>query len=184
MRNRRRLVRIRGEACAVDTASEKGAGMSERNGPVAARAGLFRGGLLLLAASQVVTGLWALVAPRSFYDDFPGAGRSWVSALGPYDEHLVRDVGASFTALVVLLVLAAAFLELRLVQAALVTWLVYSIPHFAYHVTTTDAYSTGDNVASLAGLALQVVLPAALLAVSFRAPAVHARAEPAAGSPP
>ena len=29
-----------------------------------------------------------------FYDDFPGLGRSWVAADGPYNEHLVRDVGA------------------------------------------------------------------------------------------
>lgn len=147
---------------------------SEPSSQVAARAGTFRVGLLILAASNVVTGLWALVAPRSFYDDFPGAGRGWVSALGPYDEHLVRDVGSSFTALVVLVVLAAVFLELRLVQVALVAWLVYSVPHIAYHLTTTEAYSTSDNVASLAGLALQVVLPAALLALSFRAPPVEA----------
>jgi len=40
-----------------------------------------------------LVGFWALLAPRSFYDDFPGGGRSWVSALPPYNEHLVRDVG-------------------------------------------------------------------------------------------
>ncbi len=71
----------------------------------------------------------------------------------------------------VLLVLAAVFLELRLVQAALIAWLVYSIPHLGYHLTTTEAYSVGDNIASLAGLGLQVVLPAALLAMTFRSAA-------------
>ena len=150
---------------------------SELSDPIAARPGIFRAGLLVLAASQVVTGLWALIAPRSFYDGFPGAGRSWVSALGPYDEHLVRDVGSSFTALVVLVVLAAVFLELRLVQVALAAWLVYSIPHFAYHLTTTEAYSVGDNVASLAGLGLQVFLPVTLLVITLRpAPAARAAA--------
>lgn len=158
--------------------------MSNQGDAVAARPGVFRVGLLVLAASQVLTGAWALIAPRSFYDDFPGAGRSWVSVLGPYDEHLVRDVGASFTALVVLLVLAAVFLELRLVQAALVAWLVYSIPHLGYHLTTTDAYSVGDNIASLAGLGLQVVLPAALLVMSVRAPAARLSPGPTAESPP
>lgn len=142
--------------------------------PVAARPGIFRGGLLVLAATQVVTGLWALVAPRSFYDDFPGGGRDWVSALGPYDEHLVRDVGSSFTALVVLVVLAAVFLELRLVQVALIAWLVYSIPHFGFHLTATEPFSLGDNIASLAGLGLQVVLPAALLVASVRGPSAAA----------
>lgn len=127
-----------------------------------------RVGLSVLAVSQAGVALWALFAPSGFYEDFPGGGSQWVSALGPYNEHLVRDVGASFTALLVLLVLAAVFLERRLVQAALLAWLVYSVPHLAYHLTTTEAYSTGDNVASLAGLALQVGLPAVLLALTIR----------------
>lgn len=32
--------------------------------------------------------------PRSFYDDFPGGGIAWVSVDGPYNEHLIRDIGA------------------------------------------------------------------------------------------
>lgn len=32
-------------------------------------------GLLLLAASALPVGLWALLSPRSFYEDFPAAGR-------------------------------------------------------------------------------------------------------------
>lgn len=147
--------------------------------PIAARRGVFRAGLLVVAATHAGVALWALVAPRSFYDDFPGGGRSWISALGPYDEHLVRDAGSSFSALVVLLVLAAVFLELRLVQAALAAWLVFSVPHLAYHLTTTEAYSTADNVASLAGLALQVVLPAALLAFTFQPGPAASRASEA-----
>ena len=47
--------------------------------------GWLRGGLLLVAAPQIVTGLWALSAPRSFYHDYPLAARSWISALGPYN---------------------------------------------------------------------------------------------------
>ena len=34
---------------------------------------------------------------------------------------------------------------------ALIAFLAYSIPHFAYHLTTTDHYSTGDNLGSLGG---------------------------------
>lgn len=67
--------------------------------------GWLRGGLLLLAASALTVGLWTLLVPRSFYDDCPLPGRNWVSALGPYNEHLVRDVGALNLALGVLLAL-------------------------------------------------------------------------------
>jgi len=31
--------------------------------------------------------------PEAFLTSFPGTGHHWVSALGPYDEHLVADHG-------------------------------------------------------------------------------------------
>ena len=62
-------------------------------------------GVLLLIA--LVIGLWALLAPRSFYDSFPGGnGMHWVSADGPYNRHLVSDVGSMYLALAALTVAA------------------------------------------------------------------------------
>jgi hypothetical protein len=72
-----------------------------------------RAGLLLLASAPLVVGMWTLLVPHSFYDDFPLLGRDWVSTLGPYNEHLVRDVGALNLALGVLLASAAILLERR-----------------------------------------------------------------------
>src|SRR3989304_4098891 len=51
-----------------------------------------RAGLGLLAVAAAVVGAWALAAPRSFYDDFPGGGRSWVSAGGPCNADPIRHV--------------------------------------------------------------------------------------------
>ena len=48
----------------------------------------------VIAAGSAVIGGWAQLFPRSFYDDFPGLGRAWVAMDGPFNEHLVRDVGA------------------------------------------------------------------------------------------
>ena len=76
-------------------------------------------GLLLLAATALGGGFWALILPRSFYEDFPLPGRYWVSTLGPYNEHLVLDYGELNLAFEVLLVFAAALLERRLVRASL-----------------------------------------------------------------
>src|ERR671921_197368 len=53
-------------------------------------------GIAVLALTPALVGIWATVTPRGFYDDFPGGGHSWVSAVGAYDEHLVRDVGALY----------------------------------------------------------------------------------------
>src|SRR3712207_9413892 len=110
---------------------------AKRDGRVT-RAGWLRGGLLFLVATPLVGGLWALLFPRAFYEDFPLSGSAWVSTLGPYNEHLVRDYGALNLAMGVLLVAAAAYPERRLAQVALVTWLVFEAPHFVFHLGQTQ----------------------------------------------
>jgi len=122
-----------------------------------------RAGLLILALAAAVVGFWALLAPQSFYDDFPGGGRTWVSALPPYNEHLIRDVGGLNLALALLLGWAAVTLERAIVLAALVAALVYAVPHFIYHASNLEDLSTGDKVAQTVSLALALVLPLALL---------------------
>jgi hypothetical protein len=122
--------------------------------------------LLVLAAAQGTLGLWAVISPRGLYDNYPGAGFEWVSALPPYNEHLVRDVGSLSIGLALASLLAALWTERRVVQVVAVAWLAWAIPHIAYHTTTTEAYSTRDNVLSLLGLALEVLVPIALLIAS------------------
>src|SRR3954451_6601209 len=123
---------------------------------------LMRAGLVILSFVPAWIGIWATVAPRSFYDDFPGWS-SWVAPLGPYDEHLVRDIGAFQLGLLVVGLFAIVTLERRVVQAALVASLVAGVPHLLYHLTASAPLSTADNVLSLAALAVPVVVPIALL---------------------
>jgi hypothetical protein len=132
-------------------------------------------GLLVLAATTLNGSLWALPFPESFYTDFPLPGRQWVSTLGPYDEHLVRDYGALNLALGILLVGAAVVLERRLTLVALVAWLGYAAPHFLYHTTLTEHFSLFDDAAQLTSLGLQVAVPLALLPVVARARHRHDR---------
>jgi hypothetical protein len=125
-----------------------------------------RGGIAVLAVTPALVGIWASVSPRGFYDQFPGGGHHWVSAVGAYDEHLVRDVGALYLGALVLLVLTSIWLDRRLVQAALISYAVAALPHLIYHCTALDGFSTGDAVAEIGGLALNVFLPLGLLAVT------------------
>ena len=125
--------------------------------------GPIRIGLIYLAVTIGWLAVWILIAPKGFYDNFPGGSTHWVSALPPYNEHLERDFGAAALGLALLASLAALWMEKRLIQAAALTLLAAGLPHLAYHLTTTEHYSTGDNVGSLTGLALDVVLPLALL---------------------
>jgi hypothetical protein len=125
--------------------------------------GWIRFALIYLAVTIGWVAVWILVSPKGFYDNFPGGSTHWVSALPPYNEHLERDFGATSLALAVLAALAAIWMERRVIQAAAVALFVAGIPHLAYHLPTTEHYSTGDNIASLFGLALDVLLPLALL---------------------
>jgi hypothetical protein len=125
--------------------------------------GLARIALIYLAVTIGWLAIWILVAPKGFYDNFPGGSTHWVSALPPYNEHLERDFGAAALGLALLAALAAYWLEKRVVQAAAISLLAAGLPHLAYHLTTTEHYSTGDNFGSLFGLGLDVALPILLL---------------------
>jgi hypothetical protein len=113
-------------------------------------------GLAALASVQI--GVWALAFPRSFYDDFPGGGRSWVSADGPYNEHLVRDFGSLNLALAVVLGVAAWKALPLLVRTAAVAYCLFGVPHLLYHLRHLDLYDTTDKVANVVSLVLALVL--------------------------
>ena len=124
---------------------------------------LIRAVLAYVAITNALVSAWVLLSPRTFYDDFPLGPSEWVSVLPPYNEHLLRDYGSALLGLTVLAAAAAVVMERRLVQVTLLTLFAGAAPHLAYHLTTTESYSTADNVASLGGLALQSLLPLALL---------------------
>ena len=120
-------------------------------------------GLVYLAVGYALVGFWAAFAPRSFYTDFPGAGRHWISPDGPYNQHLIRDVGELNLALLVVVVAAAVTLSLPLVRAALVATLVNGVLHVVYHLGHVDMFSSGDQVAIIGSLVLAPVVALVLL---------------------
>ena len=130
-------------------------------------------GLAYLAVSFALVGFWAAFAPRSFYTDFPGGGRHWISADGPYNQHLVRDVGELNLALFVVLLAAAITVSLPLVRAALAATLVNGVLHVVYHARHVDMFTTSDQVAVLASLTLAPLVAAVLLFVVRAEPATR-----------
>lgn len=132
--------------------------------------------LLALGIPQALIGLWALFAPHSFYDDFPAGTDGWVNQLGPFDEHLVTDVGSLFVALGVLLVLAAISLRRHFVTASAIAWLLFAVPHFLWHALNLEPLATGDAVANTITTAWTVV-GALLILWLVRAAPLARRAE-------
>lgn len=120
-----------------------------------------------LSLQNLQLGLWALLAPRSFYDGFPGLGRAWISSDGPFNEHLIRDFGALNLAVLVVFVAAAVSLSRPMVLAAAGAALVWGVPHLLYHLFNTDGLeSTSDIALSTGGLILFCALPLALVFAS------------------
>ncbi len=131
---------------------------------------LLRAGLGLVALAQAELAVWGLVSPHSFYADFPGAGHHWVAALGPYNQHLIRDYAAAELGFALLLAAMAIWFERRLVLAGAAAFLLATIPHFIYHLTTTGSFSTTDNLASLGSFVLELALVAAAMVAAIRRP--------------
>ena len=129
----------------------------------------------ILGVSGAIVGAWAAFAPRSFYDDFPGFGQIWVAVDGPYNEHLVRDVGALNLALVAVTVCAFVTLSRGTILATALAWLAYGIPHVVYHARHLDVFDTAEAVAVIGGVASTSVV--ALLLVWLE----RSRGAPASG---
>lgn len=124
--------------------------------------------LVYLGFSCAQIGFWALIAPKSFYDGFPGLGRAWISVDGPYNEHLVRDFGALNLALLVLLAAALITMSRELITTAAVASLVWGVPHVIYHLVNAELLDGADAVASTGGLAFFAVVALSLLVTGRR----------------
>ncbi|WP_203599856.1 hypothetical protein [Streptomyces sp. SID10853] len=129
-----------------------------------------RTAVVLLCLAQGVPGLWALVAPRSFYDGFPLPGFGWVAMFPPYNEHLVRDLGALSFALAVVLALSAVSLERLLVRAAAFGCLGFTVPHLVFHLGHLGRFGTADVVEQLISQIAPIALSVFILLVARQGP--------------
>jgi nucleoside-diphosphate-sugar epimerase len=123
--------------------------------------------LWVMVVSGLAVGLHAQFLPESFYETFP-FGRGWVAFDGPYNEHLVRDVGGLNLALAVMAAGALLTSSIAVVRTAAVAWLAYAVPHAIYHATHLHGYGTGDAVANVVSTWSIVVLPVLALVLSSR----------------
>ena len=117
-----------------------------------------RGGLLTLAALQLIVAGWQYLLPRAFYDHFPT-----VELDPPYNEHLVSDVGGLGLALTAMMFFAAWVLDTRVVLTVVLGYLVYAATHFTFHVTHFSGFPIRDALAVGTGLGIEVVLALLLL---------------------
>src|SRR5262245_7473612 len=112
-----------------------------------------------IALTSAYVGIFAYFATRTWYDTFPGFGLSWLPQLGPYNEHLAKDVGAAYLAFTVMSLVVLAYarnqIVVRLAGATLVT---FNVLHFIYHMTMLHLYKPSDQVLNVIVLSLLVIV--------------------------
>jgi hypothetical protein len=116
-----------------------------------------------LGIGSVVQGLWSYLFPRGFYDDFPLPGRSWVSTLGPFNEHLTTDVGAGLIGIGVAAVIVARRRSVDGTMAVMAGFVAFGLAHLGFHLGHLTPFSPASAAAQLVSLSLLVILPAAVV---------------------
>lgn len=119
--------------------------------------------LWVTAAIGIFVGLWAAAWPTSFYNSFPGLGRVWIAVDGPFNEHLIRDVGALYLALAAASIAAALTRGPEAGRVVGVAWTVFSLPHLIYHSTQFAAMPLIDVVGNVIGLGGSLLLGVVLM---------------------
>ncbi|WP_195760693.1 hypothetical protein [Agromyces kandeliae] len=115
------------------------------------------------AAIAFLVGGWACFAPRSFYDSFPGVLGTWISTNGPFNEHLIRDVGALYLGLGVASVAGLVWRSPALFRALGLAWTVFGALHLGYHVTHLGHQDAADDIAAITSLTIALALGVMLL---------------------
>lgn len=87
--------------------------------------------LLVLGAGAIANALWMLAGPMHWYRELPAA----VPDTGPFNPHMVRDIGCAFLTVGVAQVWAAFAPPLRLPLVALAA--LFLCAHAALHVYDT-----------------------------------------------
>lgn len=108
-------------------------------------------------------GIWAYFFPQSFYDSFPGVFGSWVSVDGPFNEHLIRDVGAMYLALGGASVGSLFWRSDMAYRVLGIAWTIFGVLHFAYHAAHLEHLPVVDAVGEMIALGVSLLLGILLL---------------------
>lgn len=125
--------------------------------------------LWVTAAIGAYVGVWASFWPDSFYATFPGLGRIWISVDGPFNEHLIRDVGGLYLGLAAASAAAAFSRTPEAGRVIGVAWTVFGLPHLIYHARHFAEMAPIDAVGNAITLGSSLVLGIVLMLPGPRA---------------
>lgn len=107
----------------------------------------------------LVLGSWAFFLPGDFFTHFPISGAHWVSRLGLFNEHLMRDYGSAQVGLGVIGILIAMRGRAESLVAVMTGYVTFGILHLGYHLTTFGHFTPASAAAQAVALTTFVVVP-------------------------
>lgn len=116
-----------------------------------------------MVLDHIYNGVWALAAARNYYRLLPGANPA--DAAGRLNQVLIRDLGAARLTLAVVLMVAAIWLDRRVLILALSAAAVSGVIRVANHAISR----TPEGWNNWLGYVAAVLIPLALLFVVMRA---------------
>lgn len=136
-------------------------------------------GLVVLGIPNAVAGGWAVVAPHSWFDRFPGWDPRLVAADPPYNAHLATDAGAGLLAAGLVVLVAAWLADRRSTQLALIAFLAFAVPHGGFHLLhDSPGLTSAQGLQNAITLSLTALLAVVLLVAVTRSPSSPASARP------
>ncbi|GAA3396723.1 hypothetical protein [Streptomyces roseoviridis] len=137
------------------------------------RTACVRTGLIFFALVSAALGLYILVSPEGFFS------WSWVNLGMDYNPHLMLDYGAMNLAAAIPPGAAAVVMSPAFTRTALASYATWSTAHFLIHVhfrSHAVAHASAAEADLLLGvLGIGVVVPIALLLLTFGRPALPGR---------
>ncbi|HVR34007.1 MAG TPA: hypothetical protein VMS74_15025 [Acidimicrobiia bacterium] len=130
--------------------------------------GALRRWTMVLGWGALIQGGWAYFWPRSFYEDFPVDGAAWVSTLGPFNDHLIQDVGAALIGMGAAALVAAVRGDVSAIRAVASGFVLFGVAHLGFHLGELDHFSPAAATTQVATLVALVLLPAALVSMTGR----------------
>lgn len=116
-----------------------------------------------VAAYLAGIGTYGALAPHAFYRNVVG-----VDLLGPYNEHLVSDVGGLYLGFALVFAWAALRPGRELVRAACAALTLTQAIHFAYHLAHLQPFVFVQAAEQTAGLIPLLLLPIGALVLTRR----------------
>lgn len=120
--------------------------------------------LVVLAAPNLAAGVWGLVAPEHWFDNFPGWAPRLAAAFPPFNEHLVSDAAGGLFAAGVAAAIALWWRRREVVIVAMVAFLAFALPHAVFHLAhPADALSDNENLVNTVTLWVAVAIAVAVM---------------------